>query len=491
VRPHGDRAIGADKGYTEALTDSDGERHGSGLGALLSTESDRLKTKNRRRAKIRSVAEKAAARGDHAKTDRIARNNLGTIKKTKARRRFEISARTLTFEAAHAITDKASTVAAEDLTRPFAARRNLGPNMNRRLAAWTKGLTAEALSSVSERRGSALVLVNAAYTSQVDPSTGTLGVRKGDKLYCESGDVWDADHAAAINILHRASDPDITLFTPHARVKQILQERADRQRARLPAQDSSPLKLRAESEISLNAQGAAGKQHQDLAGSLGQKQTAGSSRRISARKSAFYGRLGTSGKMALEFRDGTLSRVLLSDRDIRAELAIGCLRIDPLEDWQVQSASVDLRLGGGVRVIRPGRAPVNAAQPPEDLTARANPGKLGIRLRPGEFVLASTLERVTLPPYLAAQIDGKSTLGRLGVVVHSTAGWVDPGFDGQLTLEMSVAGPRVILFPAGMAVAQLCLFRCSSAAERPYGSPGLGSRYQHQQGPTAPRAAAE
>ncbi len=126
------------------------------------------------------------------------------------------------------------------VTRVFAGRRNLGRNMNRRLAAWTKGLTAEALSSVPERRGSALVLVNAAYTSQADPVTGTLGVRKGDRLYCESGDVYDADHAAAINILQRASDPDITLHTPHTRVKQILQERADRQRARLPVQDSSP-----------------------------------------------------------------------------------------------------------------------------------------------------------------------------------------------------------------------------------------------------------
>jgi transposase len=130
-------------------------------------------------------------------------------------------------------------VVAEDLTRPFPGRR-LGRDMNRRLAAWTKGLTAEALASVSERRGSALVLVNAAYTSQADPVTGTLGVRRGDRLYCASGDVWDADHAAAINILARAGDPDITLFTPHTRVRQILQERADRHRTRLPVQDSSP-----------------------------------------------------------------------------------------------------------------------------------------------------------------------------------------------------------------------------------------------------------
>jgi IS605 OrfB family transposase len=103
----------------------------------------------------------------------------------------------VTFEAVHAVTDKASVIVAEDLTRAF-ARRNLGKNMNRRLAAWTKGLTAEALKSVPERRGSALVLVNAAYTSQADPRTGALGIRRGDRLHCPGGDVYQADHAAAL-----------------------------------------------------------------------------------------------------------------------------------------------------------------------------------------------------------------------------------------------------------------------------------------------------
>ena len=240
LRPHGARSIGVDKGYTEVLTDSDGVHHGPGLGVLLSAESDRLKARNRHRAKIRAVAEKAARRGDHAKAERIAASNLGTVKKTRTRRRFEARARTVTFEAVHAVTDKAAKIVAEDLTRTFASRRNLGKNMNRRLAAWTKGLTAEALKSVPERRGSALVLVNAAYTSQADPRTGALGIRRGDRLHCPGGDVYQADHAAAINILQRASDPDITLFTPHTRVRQLLRERADRQRARLPAQDSSP-----------------------------------------------------------------------------------------------------------------------------------------------------------------------------------------------------------------------------------------------------------
>ena len=250
ARPCGDRTIGIDKGYTEVLTDSDGQRHGSGLGALLAAESDRRKVKNWRRAKIRAVGKKAAERGDRAKADRITRCNLGTKKKIRVGRRFKAKARTVTFEAVHAVTDKASTVVAEDLTRPFAGRRRLGRIMNRRLTGWTKGLTAEALSSVSERRGSALVLVNAAYTSQADPVTGTLGVRRGDRLYCASGDVWDADHAAAINILQRASDPDITLFTPHTRVRQILQERTDRHRARIAGPGLQPQQSGAESETS-------------------------------------------------------------------------------------------------------------------------------------------------------------------------------------------------------------------------------------------------
>jgi len=239
-RPCGDRRIGVDKGYTEVLTDSDGQHHGPGLGVLLTGESDRLKVKNRHRAKLRAVAGKAAERGDLAKADRIVVNNLGTVKKTRARARFQQRARTVTFEAVHAVVDKASLIAAEDLTKTFTGRKNLGKNMNRRLAAWTKGLTAQALHSVSERRGSALVLVNAAYTSQVVPTTGALGLRRGDRLHCESGAVWHADHAAAVNVLHRVGDPDITLHTPHQRVKQILQERTDRHRIRLPIQDSNP-----------------------------------------------------------------------------------------------------------------------------------------------------------------------------------------------------------------------------------------------------------
>ena len=178
--------------------------------------------------------------------------------------------------------------------------------------------------------------------------------------------------------------------------------------------------------------------------------------------------------------------MLLSDRDIRAELKAGDLGIDPLEDWQIQPASVDLRLGYGVGVFDLGHHVMVDPQRPPDLI-RVSADLCDLIVRPGAFLLASTLEIVTMPAHLAAQIDGTSTLGRLGLVVHSTAGWVDPGFRGTLTLELSNAGPLPIVLAPADKIAQLCLFRCSSPAERPYGSPELRSRYQGQAGPTAPR----
>lgn len=237
VRPAGDREIGVDKGYTEVLTDSDGQHHGTELGELLASESDYRKTKNARRAKIRSVAEKARENGDHATADRIARNNLGMTKRDRRSSRWQQTVRTTTFRAVHAVVDKAGLIAAEDLTTTFTGRARRGRDVNRRLAAWTKGVTAEALTNVSERRGSALTLVNAAYTSQVVPCCGALGQRSGDRLHCtRCRVVWQADHAAAINVLHRVGDPDITLHTPYQRVKRIVHERTDRQ----PDQTADP-----------------------------------------------------------------------------------------------------------------------------------------------------------------------------------------------------------------------------------------------------------
>ncbi|WP_319462884.1 transposase [Micromonospora sp. RTP1Z1] len=240
-RPCGDRTVGVDKGYTEVLTDSEGGRHGCRLGVLLASESDRLKERNRRRARLRSIANSAAGRGDHAKAHRITVNNLGTVKRDRQAARHRARVRTEIFTAVHRVVDKAASVVAEDLTKRFAGRKMLGKNVNRRLAAWTRGVTAEALANVSERRGSALVHVNAAYTSQACHRCGRLGRRNGDRLHCTPcGVVWQADVNAAINILQRAGDPDIALHTPHHKVKQILQDRTDRHRTRLPVQDSSP-----------------------------------------------------------------------------------------------------------------------------------------------------------------------------------------------------------------------------------------------------------
>jgi transposase len=240
-RPCGNRQIGVDKGYTEVLTDSDGQHHGAELGQLLTTQSDLRKRKGIARSKLRAVRDRAIEAGDQAKAERIERNNLGTAKRNRQAAHWQARVRTITYQAVNAIVDKAALVAAEDLARSFTGRRKPGRNTSRRLAAWTKGITAQALHDVPERRGSALALVNAAYTSQADPRDHcTLGARRGDRLHLPGGVVWDADHAAAINVLHRASDPGITLYTPYTRVRQILQERADRHRARLPAQDSSP-----------------------------------------------------------------------------------------------------------------------------------------------------------------------------------------------------------------------------------------------------------
>lgn len=182
--------------------------------------------------------------------------------------------------------------------------------------------------------------------------------------------------------------------------------------------------------------------------------------------------------------------MLLSDRDIRAAIGEGKFRIDPFEDRHVQPASVDVTLGDEFRVldnhqaafIDPQRDQAHLYRPVE-----VKPGQCFV-LHPGEFVLGCTGETFELPGDLAARVEGKSSLGRLGLLTHSTAGWVDPGFRGQLTLELAnVATLPVKLWP-GMRIGQLCLFRCSSPAQFPYGSGELGSRYQGQWGPTPSRS---
>ncbi len=156
----------------------------------------------------------------------------------------------------------------------------------------------------------------------------------------------------------------------------------------------------------------------------------------------------------------------------------------------VQPSSIDVRLDRYFRVFENHRYPhIDPAVEQPDLTRRIEPpGEEPFILHPGEFVLASTYELITLPEDLASRLEGKSSLGRLGLLAHSTAGFIDPGFSGHVTLELSnVATLPIKLWP-GMKIGQLCMFRLTSPAERPYGSAGVGSRYQGQRGPTASRS---
>jgi dCTP deaminase len=185
-------------------------------------------------------------------------------------------------------------------------------------------------------------------------------------------------------------------------------------------------------------------------------------------------------------RADSLGPMLLSDRDIRAEVATGRLVLDPWDPELIQPSSIDVRLDRYFRVFNNSQyTHIDPAQQQDDLTTLVEPkGEEPFVLHPGEFVLGSTLEVVTLPNDLAGRLEGKSSLGRLGLLTHSTAGFIDPGFTGHITLELSnVANLPITLWP-GMKIGQLCLFRLSSAAEHPYGSAQYGSRYQGQRGPT-------
>lgn len=182
--------------------------------------------------------------------------------------------------------------------------------------------------------------------------------------------------------------------------------------------------------------------------------------------------------------------MLLSDRDIRSEVSDGNLSIDPFDPALVQPSSVDVRLDNLFRVFNNTRyTHIDPAQRQDELTTLVEPadGEPFV-LHPGEFVLGSTLEICSLPDYLAGRLEGKSSLGRLGLLTHSTAGFIDPGFSGHITLELSnVANLPIMLWP-GMKIGQLCLFRLSSPSENPYGSAAVGSKYQGQRGPTPSKA---
>lgn len=181
--------------------------------------------------------------------------------------------------------------------------------------------------------------------------------------------------------------------------------------------------------------------------------------------------------------------MILSDCDIRAALNAGDIVVKPLAANAIQPASVDLRLDKKILVFRNSRrAYIDTRVDMSDLTEMEEIGDKPFMLHPGEFVLGSTAEMVELPANIVARLEGKSSLGRVGLLIHSTAGYVDPGWSGRLTLELGNVARLPIALYAGMKIGQLSFLRMTSVAERPYGSPGLGSKYVGQTDPTASRA---
>ncbi|GAA1166716.1 dCTP deaminase [Ornithinimicrobium humiphilum] len=182
--------------------------------------------------------------------------------------------------------------------------------------------------------------------------------------------------------------------------------------------------------------------------------------------------------------------MLLSDRDIRAQIDAGRVVLDPWDPEMVQPSSVDVRLDRFFRLFDNHKYPViDPAQEQPELTRLVEvDADESFVLHPGEFVLGSTYEQVSLPDDIAARVEGKSSLGRLGLLTHATAGFVDPGFTGHVTLELSNVATLPIVLHPGMKIGQLCFFQLSSPAEHPYGSSPRGSHYQGQRGPTASRS---
>src|SRR3954454_1867545 len=191
----------------------------------------------------------------------------------------------------------------------------------------------------------------------------------------------------------------------------------------------------------------------------------------------------TSGRTL--FHSARIRRVVLSDRTIRRLLAEGRIGIDPYDASLLQPSSVDVRVDRYFRVFRNSRYPyINVKEAQEDLTELVEVDGEPFILHPGEFVLGSTLERLTLPDDLVARLEGKSSLGRLGLLIHSTAGFIDPGWDGHVTLEPSNVANLPITIYHGMKIGQISFMELSEPASAPYGTASFGSKYQGQKGPT-------
>ncbi len=184
--------------------------------------------------------------------------------------------------------------------------------------------------------------------------------------------------------------------------------------------------------------------------------------------------------------------MILSDRDLKARIAEGTIGVSPLDDpeLQIQPASIDLRLGARFVVYRLPHVPCIDSRDPKSMTGYTeeiviDEGEAFV-LQPGEFALGSTLERIRVPSDLVARVEGRSSIGRLAIVVHATAGFIDPGFEGEITLELSNLGRCAVKLYPGMRISQIVFHTMTSPAERPYG-PQRGSKYQGQTGPVASR----
>jgi dCTP deaminase len=181
--------------------------------------------------------------------------------------------------------------------------------------------------------------------------------------------------------------------------------------------------------------------------------------------------------------------VVLSDRTISRLIGEGRIEIDPYDDSLLQPSSVDVRVDRFFRVFHNNRYPyIDVKQPQDELTELVEvDDETPFVLHPGEFVLGSTLERIRLPDDLVARLEGKSSLGRLGLLIHSTAGFIDPGWDGHVTLELSNVANLPITIYYAMKIGQISFMQMTEPAETPYGSAAIGSKYKGQRGPTASR----
>ncbi|WP_031574104.1 MULTISPECIES: transposase [Acidithiobacillus] len=228
-RPCGEKMIGIDKGYTEVFMDSEGVLHGKTFGAVLTEYRDKASTTGKARNKLYALEKKYRESGRITKANHIKLCNLGRIKIERRQDRTHQRLRTIAYQSAHTIVDKAAVVVSEDLTAPM-VKKQAWKQYNRRMSAWAKGVLAEALDSVCTQRQAKHCLVASAYTSQMDSVTGLLeGKRVGDKFYRVNGEVLQADHNAALNVLARYEDTEITRFTPYQEVRRILLARSPAQ----------------------------------------------------------------------------------------------------------------------------------------------------------------------------------------------------------------------------------------------------------------------